>query len=115
MDELQLAVENVLQKHRAVERISTLKSTLPNFTEWDNFLVAWEDSHTGVKLYLRWWDPRRIVKAANDYVYKVDGLLNNLVNEIRISRLKFYRHGLLCKDVIIFTLWVVKLELLFIV
>ena len=45
---------------------------------------------SGDKLLLRWRGPHRIVKAFNDYFYKVEDLLTVHLDDIHGCRLTFY-------------------------
>lgn len=94
-------VQEALQTNRSKGRKSPSKGSLPNFTEGDFVLVAREDFHTGEKLCLRWRGPRRVVKPDNNYVHLIEDLRNGSVDEVHVTRLKFYHDASLDTDAII--------------
>lgn len=100
MSDLRTAVQQALQNGRSAGRKYLSRGTLPNYTEDDFVLVAPEEFNVGEKLCLRWRGSRRIVKAIKDYVYQVEGLRNDGIDDIHISRLKFYHDSSPDKEVI---------------
>ena len=77
------------------------RGELPNFTEGDFVLVAREDFTAGEKLSLRWRGPRRVIKAINDYVYQVEDLRNGELQDVHVTRLKFYHDDSLNEEAIL--------------
>lgn len=86
--ELHLAVKSSLQAARACSRQATGKRRLPNFTEGDYVLVARSDFHAGKKLDLRWGGSCRIVKALNEYTFRVEDLGNGQLDDLHGTLLK---------------------------
>ena len=83
-------VQSAVSTNRSRGREAAGRGQLPNFTEGDYVLVARDDLTAGEKLSLRWRGPRRIIKAINDYVYQVEDLRNGELQDVHITRLKFY-------------------------
>lgn len=90
MDQLHPMIHSQLQKNRSQSRSVRSRGELANFTEGDYVLVAREDFFENEKLCLRWRGPRRVIKALNDYVFKVEDLRNGETEDIHGTRLKFY-------------------------
>lgn len=63
---------------------------LSNFSSGDFDLVANNDFSAGKKLPLRWRGTRRVVRSINDYVRTVKDMRNDDIDDILLSRLKFY-------------------------
>lgn len=101
MDALHPVVDASLHVHRNRARNTRSKGQLANFSEGDYVLVAREQFFEGEKLCLRWRGPRRVVKALNDYVFKVEDLRNGDHEDIHGTRLKFYTDSSLDEKVIL--------------
>lgn len=90
MDNLHPLIHQQLQKDRSRSRSVRSRGELANFTDGDYVLVAREDFFKNEKLCLRWRGPRRVIKALNDYVFKVEDLRNGETEDIHGTRLKYY-------------------------
>lgn len=99
--ELHPVIDTALQRHRARGRENSSKGILPNFSTGDFVLVAREDFSSGEKLSLRWRGPRRVVRAINNFVFQVEDLRTGDMDDIHVSRLKFYHDSALDTEVII--------------
>lgn len=90
MEQLHPMIDTHVAAERDRSRKAREKGDLANFVEGDYVLVAREEFHEGEKLCLRWRGPRRVTKAMNDYVFQVEYLRNDIVEEVHGTRLKFY-------------------------
>lgn len=90
MEELQPLIQAHFKQERARSRNAREKGELANFTEGDYVLYARKDFHEGEKLCLLWRGPRRVVKALNDYVFKIENLRTGKCGDVHDTRLKFY-------------------------
>lgn len=72
---------------------------LPNSTEGDFVCLARLELRKGEKLCLRWFGAFRVAKAASGYVFQVEDLHDEHLEEIHISRSKFYSDKELNHDV----------------
>lgn len=66
------------------------RGELAIFTKGGYILDARYNFHESENLCARWCGPRRVTKAINDYVYKVEDLRNGSMSEVHTTRPKFY-------------------------
>lgn len=64
-------------------------------------LVARENFHEGQKLCSRWRGPRRIVTVLNDYVFCVEDMRNDTMEDVHGTRLKYFSDSSLDAKVIL--------------
>lgn len=95
VDSLHPIVQNAFQENRQRIRDQASNGKLSNFNEGDFVLVAREDFHAGEKLCLRWRGLRRVVRTVNDYVYQMEDVCNGAIDDVHVSRLRFYHETLL--------------------
>lgn len=89
-DELQPLVHHHTQKER--ERIgqSRVRGKPANFCECGCVLVARNDFFEKGKPFFRWRGPTRVIKALNDYMFRIENLCTGAYDDIHATRLKFY-------------------------
>lgn len=76
-------------------------SELAKFTEGYYVLVSSEYFFENEKLCLRWRGPRSVLKALNDYVFKMEDLGDGETEYIHGTRYKYYADDSLDKQVIV--------------
>lgn len=76
------------------------RAVMPTSFEGDFVLVARNNFTAGEMHSLRWRDLRRVTKAMSDYVFQVQDLRNNRLENVHGSRLKFYQEISLNADAI---------------
>lgn len=85
--ELHLLVQASVQKNRERSRPAASTGQPPNFTDEDYVLVDRKKLFVRKKLCLRRRGPRRIIEARSDFVYKMEDLRIDQLEEIYGSRL----------------------------
>ncbi|KAE9043464.1 hypothetical protein PR003_g6175 [Phytophthora rubi] len=94
-DGMHLELTNASEKRRGAARERHAKKkgvVLPKFSEGDFVLAATATGRSGNKLALVWRGRKRIIKALNDYTFRVQDLVEPFALEIRhASRLQLYR------------------------
>lgn len=83
-------VRNALLDNLEHQRNQAAKGHPPNFTEGDFVLIAREDFAAGEKLLLHWRGPKRVLGSVNDYIYQVENLHNEAVEDVLSPPLKFF-------------------------
>lgn len=99
--ELHPVVQDTVRNNRETLQAAMSKGELSRFMKADFGLVALEDFKAGENRALRWHGPRRIEKATSDYFYQVEDLRNGQLEDVHISRLRFFRDSALDTQAII--------------
>lgn len=100
MKTLRIIVQEAVTKNRLHSRDNFSKDRLPNVLERDYLLIGRDDFFKGNTLCLRWRGSRRIVRAHNDYVLKVEDWNHWITDTVQGS--KFIYYSCSCHDSKIF-------------